>query len=147
LKILIPIALLIIISAQFLKGEEIMNEFNQNVNKSVNEIESVTYKALSPESIRREGNHLKDENSVYLQQHAYNPLDWYPWGEKALNRAKCEDKPIFLSIGYSSCHWCHVMEQQVFTKDDIAGFMNENFINIKVDREERPDLDAIYMDV
>ncbi len=118
----------------------------RNVKKAPIDIEVTVQKLISPEVIRRDGNHLKDENSVYLQQHAYNPIDWYPWGEAALNRAKSEDKPIFLSIGYSSCHWCHVMEQQVFTKDDIAEFMNENFINIKVDREERPDLDAVYMD-
>jgi len=146
LKILISIALLIIVSGQFLKGEDILNESNKRINKSTDEIVSMAYRPPSPETIRRQGNHLKGENSVYLQQHAYNPMDWYPWGETAINRAKSEDKPIFLSIGYSSCHWCHVMEQQVFTSDDIAEFMNENFINIKVDREERPDLDAVYMD-
>jgi len=91
------------------------------------------------------GNHLVGERSAYLQQHAHNPLDWYPWSEEALRRAREEDKPIFLSIGYSSCHWCHVMEREVFEHDDVAAFMNEHFINIKVDREERPDLDAVYM--
>ncbi len=100
----------------------------------------------TPENIRIHGNHLLHEPSLYLQQHAHNPLDWYPWGEEALNRAKAEDKPIFLSIGYSSCHWCHVMEHEVFEKDDVALFMNENFICIKVDREERPDLDSVYME-
>ncbi len=100
----------------------------------------------TPENIRTHGNHLLNEPSLYLQQHAYNPLDWYPWGEKALKRARDEDKPIFLSIGYSSCHWCHVMEHEVFEHDDVASFMNENFICIKVDREERPDLDAVYME-
>ena len=100
----------------------------------------------TPENIRQHGNHLLNEPSLYLQQHAHNPLDWYPWGEEALNRAKAEDKPIFLSIGYSSCHWCHVMEHEVFEKDDVAHFMNENFICIKVDREERPDLDSVYME-
>ena len=96
--------------------------------------------------IIRDGNHLKDEPSLYLQQHAHNPLDWYPWGEAALAKAKTEDKPIFLSIGYSSCHWCHVMEHEVFEHEDVAAFMNEHFVCIKVDREERPDLDQVYME-
>ncbi|MDP6947076.1 MAG: DUF255 domain-containing protein, partial [Myxococcota bacterium] len=100
----------------------------------------------TPEEIRAQGNHLKDVGSVYLQQHAMNPLEWYPWGEEALRRARLEDKPIFLSIGYASCHWCHVMEHKVFEHDDVAAFMNEHFVCIKVDREERPDLDTIYMD-
>lgn len=90
-------------------------------------------------------NHLADETSPYLLQHVYNPVDWYPWGDEALDRAKSEGKPIFLSIGYSACHWCHVMEHESFENEKIAAFMNENFICIKVDREERPDLDAIYM--
>jgi len=92
-------------------------------------------------------NGLADETSPYLLQHAHNPVDWYPWGEEALLRAKQEDKPILLSIGYSACHWCHVMERESFENEEIARLMNENFINIKVDREERPDLDAIYMSV
>ena len=99
----------------------------------------------TPAQIKAQGNHLKDQGSVYLKQHAFNPLEWYPWGEKALERAVLEDKPIFLSIGYASCHWCHVMEHEVFEHEDVAAYMNEHFINIKVDREERPDLDAIYM--
>ncbi len=90
-------------------------------------------------------NHLIHENSPYLLQHANNPVDWYPWGEEALARARAENKPIFLSIGYAACHWCHVMEHESFTDPEIAALMNENFINIKVDREERPDLDSIYM--
>ena len=90
-------------------------------------------------------NHLADEISLYLLQHAHNPIDWYAWCEEALQRARDEDKPIFLSIGYASCHWCHVMEHEVFEKEDVAAFMNEHFISIKVDREERPDLDATYM--
>jgi len=90
-------------------------------------------------------NRLLHETSPYLLQHAHNPVDWYPWGEEALNRAKKEDKPILLSIGYSSCHWCHVMEKESFENEAIAGIMNERFINIKVDREERPDLDELYM--
>lgn len=91
-------------------------------------------------------NHLIKETSPYLQQHAYNPVDWYPWGEEALQRAQDEDKPILVSIGYSTCHWCHVMERESFENEEIAQYMNEHFINIKIDREERPDLDAIYMD-
>ena len=91
-------------------------------------------------------NKLINETSPYLLQHAHNPVDWYPWGEEALERAKAEDKPILLSIGYSACHWCHVMERESFENEAIANLMNENFISIKVDREERPDLDAIYME-
>jgi len=90
-------------------------------------------------------NALINETSPYLLQHAHNPVDWYPWGEEALARARAENKPILLSIGYSACHWCHVMEHESFENEDIARLMNENFINIKVDREERPDLDQIYM--
>jgi len=89
-------------------------------------------------------NRLKNEASPYLQQHAENPVDWYPWGEEALLRAKREDKPILLSIGYSACHWCHVMEHESFADEDTAKFMNERFVSIKVDREERPDLDQVY---
>jgi len=100
----------------------------------------------TPEMIRAEGNHLVGQGSLYLQQHAHNPIDWYPWGPEALDKAKREDKPVFLSIGYSSCHWCHVMEHEVFEHDDIAAYVNEHFVCIKVDREERPDIDAVYMD-
>ena len=91
-------------------------------------------------------NRLIHETSPYLRQHAYNPVDWYPWGEEALEKARREDKPIFLSIGYSACHWCHVMERESFEDEETARIMNEHFVNIKVDREERPDLDAIYME-
>ncbi|MGC8811844.1 MAG: thioredoxin domain-containing protein [bacterium] len=90
-------------------------------------------------------NRLINEASPYLKQHAHNPVDWYPWGKEAISRAQQENKPIFLSIGYSSCHWCHVMEKECFANEEIARIMNERFINIKVDREERPDLDEIYM--
>ena len=90
-------------------------------------------------------NHLINEKSPYLVQHAYNPVDWYPWGDEAIDKAKKENKPILLSIGYSTCHWCHVMEKESFENPGIAGIMNEHFVCIKVDREERPDLDAIYM--
>jgi len=93
----------------------------------------------------KHANRLIHETSPYLLQHAHNPVDWYPWGEEALNRSKKEDKPILLSIGYSSCHWCHVMEKESFENEAIAKIMNERFINIKVDREERPDLDELYM--
>ena len=90
-------------------------------------------------------NRLIEEKSPYLQQHAHNPVDWYPWGEEAFNKARSENKPIFLSIGYSTCHWCHVMERESFSNPEIAKLMNEHFINIKVDREERPDVDRVYM--
>jgi uncharacterized protein YyaL (SSP411 family) len=90
-------------------------------------------------------NRLIDETSPYLLQHAHNPVDWYGWGEEALQKAKAEDKPILLSIGYSACHWCHVMERESFENEEIARLMNQLFVNIKVDREERPDLDEIYM--
>ena len=92
-----------------------------------------------------QGNRLSDEISPYLQLHAHNPVDWYPWGPEAIDRARLEQKPIFLSIGYSTCYWCHVMERKVFSNSNIAAIMNEHFINIKVDREERPDLDEVYM--
>ncbi len=90
-------------------------------------------------------NHLQNEKSPYLIQHAENPVDWYPWGPEAIQKAKSENKPIFLSIGYSTCHWCHVMEDESFTNLEIAKYLNEHFISIKVDREERPDLDHLYM--
>ncbi|RPJ45435.1 MAG: thioredoxin domain-containing protein [Candidatus Latescibacterota bacterium] len=91
-------------------------------------------------------NRLARESSPYLRQHADNPVDWYPWGEEALDRAAREDKPIFLSIGYSACHWCHVMERESFEDPGTARILNESFVSIKVDREERPDLDSIYME-
>ncbi len=91
-------------------------------------------------------NRLSKESSPYLLQHAHNPVDWYPWGEEALERARREDLPILVSIGYAACHWCHVMERESFEDPEVAELMNKNFINIKIDREERPDLDHIYMD-
>jgi uncharacterized protein len=94
----------------------------------------------------RQPNRLLQEQSPYLRQHAYNPVDWYPWGDEALAKAKAENKPILLSVGYSACHWCHVMERESFENEAIARLMNENFVPVKVDREERPDLDQIYMD-
>src|SRR5438105_8993145 len=90
-------------------------------------------------------NRLIHEMSPYLIQHAHNPVDWYPWGPEALERARAEQKPILLSIGYSACHWCHVMERESFEDETVAAVMNREFVSIKVDREERPDLDAIYM--
>ncbi|MDQ1431198.1 MAG: uncharacterized protein QOF40_1800, partial [Actinomycetota bacterium] len=90
-------------------------------------------------------NRLADETSPYLRQHADNPVDWYPWGEEAFARARTEDKPILLSVGYSSCHWCHVMAHESFEDEAVAAVMNERFVNVKVDREERPDVDAVYM--
>ena len=90
-------------------------------------------------------NRLSESTSPYLLQHQHNPVDWYPWGSEALARAQAEDRPILLSIGYSACHWCHVMERESFEDDATAEYMNAHFVNIKVDREERPDLDSIYM--
>ena len=90
-------------------------------------------------------NRLANEKSPYLLQHAHNPVDWYAWGEEAFQKARREDKPIFLSIGYSTCHWCHVMERESFEDERIAGLLNRDFVPIKVDREERPDVDRIYM--
>lgn len=90
-------------------------------------------------------NRLINETSPYLLQHAHNPVDWYPWGDEALARAKALDKPILLSVGYSACHWCHVMERESFENAEIAAMMNERFVSVKVDREERPDIDSIYM--
>src|SRR5256712_2973305 len=90
-------------------------------------------------------NRLARETSPYLLQHAHNPVDWFPWGEEAFARARAENKPILLSVGYSACHWCHVMERESFENPDIARLMNELFVNVKVDREERPDVDDVYM--
>lgn len=90
-------------------------------------------------------NRLAQESSPYLRLHAHNPVDWYPWGPEALARARAEDKPIFLSVGYSTCYWCHVMERESFSNPAVAAAMNRAFVNVKVDREERPDLDEIYM--
>jgi uncharacterized protein YyaL (SSP411 family) len=99
------------------------------------------------EKSNKNTNKLIFEKSPYLQQHAHNPVKWYPWGEEAFEKAKDEDKPIFLSIGYSTCHWCHVMERESFEDNEVAELLNSNFVSIKVDREERPDIDDIYMTV
>jgi uncharacterized protein YyaL (SSP411 family) len=102
---------------------------------------------MSTDSAQKKfSNRLINESSPYLLQHAHNPVDWYPWGEEALQKARAENKIILISIGYSACHWCHVMERESFEDDSVAKLMNENFINVKIDREERPDLDHIYMD-
>ncbi|MBI3375394.1 MAG: DUF255 domain-containing protein [Betaproteobacteria bacterium] len=99
-----------------------------------------------PDSVRAGGpNRLIDSGSPYLLQHAHNPVDWYPWGDEALQRAKRENKPIFLSVGYSSCYWCHVANRTLYSNPEIAALMNQWFVNVKVDREQRPDIDAIYM--
>src|SRR5262245_63689759 len=99
----------------------------------------------SPARIRMSANRLAQETSPYLLQHAHNPVDWYPWGEEAFARARADDKPLLLSVGYSACHWCHVMERESFENPDTAALMNRLFVNVKVDREERPDVDHIYM--
>ena len=99
----------------------------------------------SDDQAQREPNRLASESSPYLLQHAYNPVDWYPWGDEAFAKAAAEDKPVFLSVGYSACHWCHVMEHESFENDEIARLLNEHYVCIKVDREERPDVDQIYM--
>jgi uncharacterized protein YyaL (SSP411 family) len=91
-------------------------------------------------------NRLAGETSPYLIQHSGNPVDWFPWGEEALGRARGLDRPILLSVGYSACHWCHVMERESFEDPETASYMNEHFVNVKVDREERPDVDALYME-
>ena len=104
--------------------------------------------AVSPQEsppVTTKTNRLAQETSPYLLQHAHNPVDWYAWGKEAFERAKKEDKPIFLSVGYSACHWCHVMERECFEDEGIATLMNELFVCVKVDREERPDVDEIYM--
>jgi uncharacterized protein len=101
--------------------------------------------SIAPCDTERMSNRLAGETSPYLLQHAHNPVDWYPWGPEALERARSEDRPIFLSIGYAACHWCHVMERESFENAEIAALMNELFVSIKVDREERPDLDDVYM--
>jgi uncharacterized protein len=103
--------------------------------------------AQTPDQEGRRPNHLIDEKSPYLFQHAHNPVDWYPWGKEAFAKAKRQDKPVFLSIGYATCHWCHVMEHESFEDAEVAALMNETFVSIKVDREERPDIDQVYMTV
>ena len=90
-------------------------------------------------------NQLIHESSPYLLQHAHNPVNWYPWGQEALDKARKENKLLIISIGYAACHWCHVMEHESFENEEVAKYMNEHFVSIKVDREERPDIDQVYM--
>src|SRR4051812_47977661 len=108
--------------------------------------ENATKQPLRAANPHMHTNRLIDSNNPYLLLHAHNPVDWYPWGDEALARAKRENKPIFLSIGYATCHWCHVMEKESFEDDGTARYLNEHFIAIKVDREQRPDLDALFID-
>src|SRR5688500_10614532 len=98
-----------------------------------------------PTAHAKHTNRLAKEKSPYLLQHAHNPVDWYPWGEEAFAKARKENKPIFLSIGYSTCHWCHVMERESFENEEVAKLINEHFVPVKIDREERPDIDRVYM--
>src|SRR6202161_2860835 len=100
---------------------------------------------MTEDDISVHTNRLALEKSPYLLQHQHNPVDWYPWGAEAFSKARKEHKPIFLSIGYSTCHWCHVMERESFENEMLAAYLNEHFVSIKVDREERPDVDKIYM--
>jgi uncharacterized protein YyaL (SSP411 family) len=95
--------------------------------------------------MKKDPNRLIHEQSPYLLQHAHNPVDWHPWGEEAFEKANQEDKPVFLSVGYSTCHWCHVMAHESFEDAEVARLLNDTFICIKVDREERPDIDKVYM--
>src|SRR5438552_2195720 len=101
--------------------------------------------AILPQCHNWPMNRLARERSPYLLQHAHNPVDWFAWGEEAFAKSRTENKPIFLSIGYSTCHWCHVMEHESFESDEVAAVLNANFVSIKVDREERPDVDRVYM--
>ncbi|HPV99930.1 MAG TPA: thioredoxin domain-containing protein, partial [Oscillospiraceae bacterium] len=97
-----------------------------------------------PADTNRAPNRLIGERSPYLLQHAHNPVDWWPWSEEAFQKAKTEDKPVFLSIGYSACHWCHVMARESFEDEEIARLLNRDFVSVKVDKEERPDIDSVY---
>jgi uncharacterized protein YyaL (SSP411 family) len=124
-----------------LEAHETPNESDEPMDVSTSQAREAT----TDRGSARPTNRLAGETSPYLLQHACNPVDWYPWGKEALRRAKDENKPIFLSIGYSACHWCHVMERESFEDPATAKVLNEHFISIKVDREERPDLDEIYM--
>src|SRR3990167_2611315 len=126
----------------FLKGC-VINDMKANENSPHTKTSQTDIKAPH----KGKPNHLINEKSPYLVQHAYNPVDWYPWGEEAFQKAAREGKPIFLSIGYSTCHWCHVMEYESFEGEEVAKILNDNFVSIKVDREERPDIDNIYMTV
>jgi uncharacterized protein YyaL (SSP411 family) len=136
----LPIRTLVL--SLFMKGC-VLNDMKANENS----ISTKIFPRETGVSHERKPNRLIHEKSPYLQQHAYNPVDWYPWGEEAFQKAIKDNKPVFLSIGYSTCHWCHVMEYESFEDEEVAKILNENFVSIKVDREERPDLDNIYMAV
>ena len=141
--------LLLIAGGLLMSSENITLNHNQyNLDEQGRPIPpSGTELQLIPKDGGELWNRLVFEGSPYLLQHAANPVDWYPWGEEAFQRAKELDKPIFLSIGYTTCHWCHVMEHESFENDEVAGIMNDAFVCIKVDREERPDIDNVYMEV
>ncbi|QDU39448.1 disulfide bond corrector protein DsbC [Maioricimonas rarisocia] len=134
--------MLLLLSACSLQGE---NAFSAEGDGKAAADQSAPPAATAPEKAAHGENRLARESSPYLLLHAHNPVDWYPWGPEAFERARREDKPIFLSIGYSTCFWCHVMERKVFSNEEIAEYMNEHFVCVKVDREERPDVDDLYM--
>jgi hypothetical protein len=129
-----------------------IEKFDEDLLKKLEEIRKIRGTEYRPRTrhLRPDGqpkytNRLFLESSPYLLQHAHNPINWYTWGNEAFEEAKKLNRPVLLSVGYSTCHWCHVMEEESFEDEEIARFLNENYIAIKVDREERPDVDAIYM--
>ncbi len=120
----------------------VVAQSQREARRQINRTEAtVSTNAASPKHTNR----LAHEKSPYLLQHQHNPVDWFAWGEEAFAKARQESKPIFLSIGYSTCHWCHVMERESFEDEKVAAYLNGHFVSIKVDREERPDVDKIYM--
>src|SRR5437870_2508711 len=108
--------------------------------------EGVRHLKRQTDLVNKPTNRLGTATSPYLRQHAHNPVDWYPWGDEAFEQVRARDVPVFLSVGYAACHWCHVMERESFEDEATAQVLNEHFVSIKVDREERPDIDAVYMD-
>src|SRR3990170_6860991 len=123
-----------------------VSTFTGNLNPKDSSKENTIANYLSEQLAKgKKPNKLINEKSPYLLQHAFNPVNWYPWGEEAFEKARKEDKIIFLSVGYSTCYWCHVMEREVFENESIAALMNKYVVSVKVDREERPDIDRIYM--
>ncbi|MEW6753966.1 MAG: DUF255 domain-containing protein [Candidatus Latescibacterota bacterium] len=143
---LVAVAALAVGAHRLFGGPEPGGGFASDVAAAhADEVHPHAAKLRHPDGSWKYTNALAGETSPYLLLHAHNPVDWYPWGPEALSRARAEDKPIFLSVGYSTCYWCHVMERQVFSDPQISALMNQWFVNIKVDREERPDLDEIYM--
>ena len=123
---------------------ELITSLQESLNRKGNQYQPRT-KHFDKNGQPQYTNRLILEDSPYLLQHAHNPVDWYSWGDEAFARARKENKPVFLSIGYSTCHWCHVMEKESFEDIEIARYLNEHFISIKVDRERRPDVDELYM--